>query len=107
MSITSRLAALVLPRYQNDAERLARLDRLRQSLMNEWESNLEWGSGNDLEHVPTTMIVGLVDAVRWAQILVAPNPPSYAADRLRESIDKYLRDLDYIKWRRLNGLDRS
>lgn len=97
MSIVGALSKWVLPRYRTDAERLARLERLRHSLMGEWEGNLEWGSGNVLNGVPTSRIVGLVDIVRWVMVLRQSDPPNYAEPRLTESIDAYLRDLDFAK----------
>lgn len=103
MTFTSWLAERVLPRYQTDSERLARLDKLRSSVSAEWESSLEWGDGNTFRGVPATMIMGLVDVARWATILLDPEHPEYTEKRLRESIDRYLRDIDNEKWRSKHG----
>ena len=100
---TDWLADKVLPRYQTDAERLARLDRLRSSVMREWEGALEMGDGNDFHRMPATMVAGLVDVARWATILMDPEHPDYTERNLRESINGYLRDIDNERWRSKRG----
>lgn len=87
-----------VPEYVTDPARQERIDRLRASLMAEWEGSLLWGgSGNYFQEVYVQRILGLVDVARYAtQLLEHPGDESVRA-QMRSKIDDYLRDLDTAK----------
>lgn len=72
----------------------ARLADLRRAAMSSWESSLEWGEGNNLSGVYAPMVVGLLDVATAAEE-VLPDLTGDRAKRLKDAIDRYVRDADY------------